>query len=309
MAALGGRDDQIVELSYPQSTIHAIVNDLRDSGAMSNSRIGVCSWSLEPASGRELIEALRRLGIGSVQLALNPIMEGRSGWRRAIDELRDAGVEIASGMIAMAGEDYSTLESIRRTGGVRPQETWLANRRRVEAAAELVAASGIGLVTFHAGFLPPGKKDPDRRVMLDRLRMIGDLCGDRDVSIGLETGQETAETLTAFLQELDRPNVGVNFDPANMILYGIQQPLDALDRLLPHVRQVHIKDALPAQRQGSWGREVRVGTGAVNWDAFFAAALAIRPPVHFVIEREAGRTREADIAAARDMISVHIGKK
>ena len=294
------------------STMHPIVNGLSDAGrarSMSKSRIGVCSWSLEPASGRELIDALGRLGIGTVQLALNPIIEGRPGWRRAIDELRDAGVDIASGMIAMAGEDYSTLESIRRTGGVRLHETWLANRRRVEAAAGLVAASGIGLVTFHAGFLPPGKKDPDRGVMLDRLRMIADLCAARDVSIGLETGQETAETLAAYLQELDRPNVGVNFDPANMILYGIQQPLEALGRLSPHVRQVHIKDALPAQRPGLWGKEVRVGAGAVNWDAFFVTALAIRPPVDFVIEREAGRTREADIAAARDLISGYVPKK
>ncbi|MCH7793043.1 MAG: hypothetical protein IID31_12280, partial [Planctomycetes bacterium] len=90
-------------------------------------RIGVCSWSLSPGSPAELVEELERVGIDAVQLALDPIRRGEWNERETIATLRDAGIDILSGMMTMAGEDYSTLESIRRTGGVRLDDYWEAN--------------------------------------------------------------------------------------------------------------------------------------------------------------------------------------
>ncbi len=124
--------------------------------------------------------------------------------------------------------------------------------------------------------------------------------------MALETGQESAETLVGVLTQLDRPDVGVNFDPANMILYGMGDPVNAIGRLARFVRQVHVKDALPATVPGRWGEEIPAGRGAVDWDAFFEIANAIDPPVDFVIEREAGDEREEDIRAARELIETHI---
>jgi sugar phosphate isomerase/epimerase len=161
-------------------------------------------------------------------------------------------------------------------------------------------------VTFHAGFLPEDDGDPERAVLLDRLRAVADLFADRGLRLGLETGQETAETLAAVLDELERPNVGVNFDPANMILYGKGDPVEALRRLAPRVVQVHVKDAVPTNAPGTWGRETPVGAGAVDWPAFMAVALAIDPPVDFVIEREAGADRTDDVRAASELIRRHL---
>jgi sugar phosphate isomerase/epimerase len=109
---------------------------------------------------------------------------------------------------------------------------------------------------------------------------------------------------------LDRPNVGVNFDPANMILYGKGDPVAALKKLSTHVRQVHIKDALPSAPDaapGQWGKEVPAGTGAVDWPAFFEVAMAIVPRVNYVIEREAGGSRIEDVKAAGELVRRHIG--
>jgi sugar phosphate isomerase/epimerase len=92
--------------------------------------------------------------------------------------------------------------------------------------------------------------------------------------------------------------VGVNFDPANMILYGMGDPVAAIRTLAPHVVQVHVKDAVPTAVPGTWGREVVSGTGAVDWTAFLAAVRALPRVVDLVIEREAGPTREADIQSA-----------
>jgi L-ribulose-5-phosphate 3-epimerase len=264
--------------------------------------IAVCSWSLRPEGPAELLAALDALGLRAVQLALSPLLNDPSRWGRAVEHIRAAGVEIVSGMMAMAGEDYSTLESIARTGGLRPHAAWLANRDHAAAIARLAADLGIGLVSFHAGFLPHDPADPERPPLLARLAEIADLFGEHGLELALETGQETAATLSSVLRELDRTNVGVNFDPANMILYGIGDPVAALRTLAPHVVQIHIKDALRSSTRGQWGKEVPVGEGEVDWPAFFAALASVPRQVCCVIEREAGNNRKADVARAKALI-------
>ncbi len=261
------------------------------------AKLAVCSWSLRPASPAELIKRLVSLGIPRVQLALIPCVE-EAAWEGAIAELRAGGIEIVSGMLAMAGEDYSTLASIAQTGGVRSDRHWGCNLDCAFATADLAERSGISLVSFHAGFLPHPPSDPLRATMLDRLRTIADLFASRGVALALETGQESATTLVEALTELDRPSVGVNFDPANMILYGMGDPIEAIERLAPWVRQVHIKDAIGSREPGTWGTETPVGKGSVKWREFLPRTAG----VDLVIEREGGSCRDEDILAARDLV-------
>ena len=96
--------------------------------------------------------------------------------------------------------------------------------------------------------------------------------------------------------------IGVNFDPANMILYAMGDPVAAVRVLAPRIAQVHIKDAIATKVAGTWGSEVRAGTGAVDWNAFLAALGAVAAPVRLVIEREAGEDRVGDIRAAVEML-------
>jgi len=270
------------------------------------TRIGVCSWSLKPQGPAHLIELLGRLDIANVQLALNPVIDVPGLWSGAIDLIRGAGHNVVSGMMATAGEDYSTLESIKRTGGVRMDASWEQNRKAAHDIAYLTDHNDIKLVTFHAGFLPEDRSDDERGTMIDRLRAIADEFGERDINIALETGQETADTLLDVLDELDRGNVGVNFDPANMILYGMGDPTEALRKLKMHVKQMHIKDAKPAQSSGEWGTEVPAGEGAVDWSALFEIAETLDPSVYYIIERESGDDRLADVRSARELIEKHI---
>jgi L-ribulose-5-phosphate 3-epimerase len=123
------------------------------------------------------------------------------------------------------------------------------------------------------------------------------------IALALETGQETAPVLVQLLQALKRRNVGVNFDPANMILYDKGNPIAALRVLGPWIRQVHIKDARRTKVPGTWGEEVAAGTGEVDWQAFFATLRELNYKGDFVIEREAGTQRVADIQAAREMVA------
>jgi sugar phosphate isomerase/epimerase len=237
-----------------------------------------------------------------VQLALVPLLDDPANWSGAADLLRSEGIEVVSGMMETVGEDYGSLESIARTGGVRPDATWPSSRRRAGAVAELAEASGIDLVTFHAGFIPEGRDDAERGTILDRLRELAVLFAGHGIDVALETGQETAPTLAAALDELDAPNVGVNFDPANMILYAKGNPVEAIRGLAPRVRQVHVKDARPTDVPGTWGSEVPVGEGAVDWHGFLAEITRMPRPVGLVIEREAGDDRDGDVRRAIELL-------
>lgn len=281
---------------------------------MSNvmDRLGVCSWSLQPASPRELADKVASLGLRKVQLHLDPIREGAWKADETAGLLRLANVRIASGMMGTKGEDYSTLESIRLTGGLRPDEHWEANLKAAEGNAIFAARFGIPLVTFHAGFLPHDASDPLRTRMVERLRQFAEVFAARNVRVALETGQEDATTLLSVLSDVNtelapRARLGVNFDPANMILYAMGDPIDALQRLAPHVMQIHIKDAKPTAKPGTWGSEEVAGTGAVDWPRFFEAVHAARLQCDLMIEREAGSQRESDIRTARDLVRRVLG--
>ena len=124
----------------------------------------------------------------------------------------------------------------------------------------------------------------------------------RNIGLALETGQETAETLRSFLENLGCPNVGVNFDPANMILYGKGDPIEAMRVLGPWIRQVHVKDAKATLQPGTWGEEVVAGTGEVDWKAFFSTLETLGFQGDCCIEREAGAQRTEDIRSAKSMV-------
>jgi len=158
------------------------------------------------------------------------------------------------------------------------------------------------LVTFHAGFLPPAESHPAFAKMLQRLGEVANIFMEQNVLLCLETGQESAQELAGVLHKLNHRNIGVNFDPANMILYDKGDPVQALSVMAPWVRQVHIKDARRTKIPGTWGEEVPVGTGEVDWRGFFSAFKQLNSSVNLVIERESGDSRIADIRTARAVV-------
>lgn len=266
------------------------------------SRIAVCSWSLQPSDPADLARKLAATGISRVQLALDPLRESPAIWGNTEEILKEFGCHIASGMFGCVGEDYTTLESIRCTGGLTPDATWEQNLKNAKASALMAAKLGIRYITFHAGFIPHDASAPEYNIMLDRIQQVAEAFGSEGIAVGLETGQETAADLAAVLTKLHRPNVGVNFDPANMILYDKGNPIEALKTLGKWVRNVHIKDANRTKAPGTWGTEEVAGTGQVDFPAFFRTLKEIGFKGEWVIEREAGTQRVEDIKTARQMV-------
>ncbi len=209
-------------------------------------------------------------------------------------------------MFAAVGEDYSTLESIRRTGGIVPDATWPETFTNFRQMVPIAERAGLDQVMFHAGFLPHDRRDPDYAKLAGRLVQVADLFADHGLTCCLETGQEEAVSLRGFLEELGKPNVRVNFDPANLILYDKGDPIAGLRTLLPHVVSCHVKDATRTKTPGTWGNEVVVGTGEVDWPAFFAT-LGQGFTGTLALEREAGTQRVADLQTAHNFLRGVIG--
>ncbi len=274
-----------------------------ESTVIAVERIGVCSWSWK----RPMVEVLAEMeknGIKGVNLALMPFIENDKyhggsetpeTWRLLKAKVAKGEVKVMSTMISTVGEDYTTIDSIRRTGGIVPDEHWAANQARFAKGAELTKELGAKYLLTHAGFLNEADLAAVTKYR-ERVLWIRDVCAKNGVTLILETGQETAEALAAFLPTVS--GVYVNFDPANMILYGMGSPRAAIARLMPWIKQIHVKDALPSARSGEWGKEVPWGEGEVGGKAFIADLERLGFKGNYVIEREAGDDRKRDILLA-----------
>ncbi len=207
---------------------------------------------------------------------------------------------ITATMIHFSGEDYSSLENIHRSGGYVPDDLFEERLARTVAAARLSRKLGVGLLTTHAGFIPEQGDAPAFGKMIQRLSRVADALAPLDITLCFETGQETAATLAAFLTALQRPNIGVNFDPANMVLYGKGNPVAAVHTLAPWIKHVHAKDArIKEPGSDGWcGVEVPVGTGDAKVRDVVQALMQMDYHGAIAIEREVGTTQAADIAAA-----------
>src|SRR4051812_5974358 len=187
--------------------------------------VGVCSWSLQVKNIPELKGFLQRLGTDVVQIACGD--PHHASWDEG-DNLpamaTAAGFRMTGAMLGFPGEDYTTPQTIQRTGGFGDPATRPERLERLRWALDRTRALGLTDLMLHAGFIPePGQAD--RKPFLDTLARVSDLAREKGVTVAFETGQETADLLRRTLDELRCANVKVNFDPANMLLYDKGDPL------------------------------------------------------------------------------------
>jgi L-ribulose-5-phosphate 3-epimerase len=253
--------------------------------------IGVCSWSLQVGSVPELKRLMNGLGIDVVQIACGD--PHHASWDEGDNmpaAAKTAGFRMIGTMLGFPGEDYTTPQTIQHSGGFGNPATRVERLERFQWALNRTRALGLADLMLHAGFLP----EP----FLDTLAKVSQLAMEKAITVAFETGQETADLLRLTLDELKCPNLKVNFDPANMILYDKGDPIRAVEILGPDIRSVHVKDAKRTKLPGTWGEEVPLGQGEVNIKKFVQTLKKVGYRGPLCIEREAGdqKQRIADIA-------------
>jgi len=217
--------------------------------------------------------------------------------------ISDSGVRVTSVAAVYTTESYEDVEAVRTTVGLLPQETRAARIEDTKRCADFTHEVWAPNVSSHIGYIPEDRADPDYAGLVTAVQEICDYLQRRGMDFCLETGQETAHLLKQFIGDVARENLKVNFDPANMIMYGTGDPVEALEILAPWVRGVHCKDGEWPKAKGQLGQEKPLGQGQVGVDRFLAKLKEVGYEGPLTIEREiAGEQQMQDFFAAKKLL-------
>ncbi|MDR0670638.1 MAG: sugar phosphate isomerase/epimerase [Treponema sp.] len=189
------------------------------------------------------------------------------------------------------------------TIGIVPA-AWQASRTQdLASSAEFAARLGVPRVCGHMGFIPENPNDPAYTACIAAARWLAGVYARNGVGLDFETGQETPITMLRAIRDIDSPCIGVNFDPANLLMYGKANPVDALDILGPYVRGFHAKDGEYPVDPGRLGPEKPLGEGRVDFPALIKKLLAAGYDGPLTIEREIeGEEQRSDILKAKRIL-------
>jgi sugar phosphate isomerase/epimerase len=248
--------------------------------------IGVFA-SIDAGLGVKL-EVAHELGIPTIHLhAPHKASRTQQQADEFLAKLKESGIAISVVFGGFEGESYADIPTVRRTIGLVPPETRAERTQEMKEIADFARVLGVDTVALHIGFIPEDASDSLYGEVVAVTRQICDHCTANNQRLHLETGQESADGLLRFIGEVDRPNLFINFDPANMILYGSGEPIEALKKVGHLVKSVHCKDAKWAAKPGEeWGAEVPLGSGDVGMENFLRTLAEIGYDGPLTIERE-----------------------
>lgn len=253
-------------------------------------------------------DVIRELGLPTIQLHAphgdKRTAEVAEDLRRQLDEM---GVQCTAVFGGFEGESYADIPTVVRTVGLVPKAERQSRLEEMFQISDFTKALGCDTVALHLGFIPHDTSDPDYAGIVDVTRQLCDHCQSNGQFLHLETGQETAEGLLEFINQVQRDNLKINFDPANMILYGTGEPIEALQKVGAHVRSIHCKDGTWSDQPGeTWGAEVPLGQGDVNMRKYLETLKSIGYDGPLTIEREIPQDPErqkAEIGGAIDLLT------
>jgi sugar phosphate isomerase/epimerase len=234
------------------------------------------------------LEVARELGVPTIHLhAPHQATRTQEQAEQFLAKLNEFGITISVVFGGFEGESYADIPTVRRTIGLVPPETRAERTQEMKEIADFARLLGVDVVALHVGYLPEDTADPLYAEVVEVTREICDHCQQNNQRLHLETGQESADGLLRFIGDVGRDNLFINFDPANMILYGSGEPIEALRKVGHLVRSVHCKDATWAARPGEeWGAEVPLGQGDVGMENFLRTLADLGYDGPLTIERE-----------------------
>jgi len=252
------------------------------------------------------IAKVHDLGLPTCQLYVEDFEPGLN--TRLLQALDRHQIEATSVVVGGPGREVWDFYEGPLTIGVVPRETRAARMARMKQGSDFAKACGIPAVQSHAGFIPENPNDPVYRETVAALREVVEYCRRNGQDFRYETGQETPITLVRAMQDVGLENQGVNFDLANLILYGKANPVDAVEILAPYVQGIHAKDGLWPTNPRELGKEVPIGQGKVDFPRMIARLKQLNYQGAVTIEREtSGPEQIEDVRAAKAYLEGLIG--
>ena len=264
--------------------------------------LGVISRVHDPL---EAIADVSSFGIPTCQLYTPPLKWQTQGNAAALKEQSSStGVQITSLICAFRGEDYSSLDTIKRTVGLVNPSTREERMNWILACSDFAKGIGVSVLQGHLGFVPK-RSTSEYEQLIKSVQKIADYFKKNSGQFfALETGQESGKELLQLIQDIGRDNVKVNFDPANFLIYNSDDPLAALEVLKEYVVGVHCKDARRPREKGILGSEVPLGEGELGIPAFIAKLKEFDYAGPLTIEREISSEEQwkKDVLKAKQLL-------
>lgn len=234
------------------------------------------------------LEVAHELGVPTIQVhAPAAASRTQENADKFLARLKEFGIQLTAVFGGFEGESYADIPTVVRTVGLVPPETRAARTQELKEIADFARVLGCDVVGLHLGFIPHDASDPLYGEVLEVTRDVCDHCKSNGQNLHLETGQESADGLLQFIGDVARDNLFINFDPANMILYGTGEPIEALKKVGKFVRSVHCKDGTWADNPGQqWGEETPLGSGDVGIETYLRTLDEIGYTGPLTIERE-----------------------
>ena len=222
--------------------------------------------------------------------------------------LEKYGIEATSIVVGGPGKEVWDFYGGPLTIGLVPRETRAARVAHIKRASEFAKECGVAAVQTHCGFIPENPNDAVYKETVEAMRDVAGHCKKNGQNFRYETGQETPITLVRAIQDVGLDNQGVNFDLANLILYGKANPVDAIEILGPYVQGIHAKDGLWPTNPKELGEEVAIGKGKVDFPRIIARLKEMKYPGAVTIEREiSGPQQMEDVRGAKEYLEKLIG--
>lgn len=246
------------------------------------------------------LDAAKRLRVPTVHLhAPGPEWRSADKVRQIREQFTEAGIAITVVFAGFADDDYTSVDRVKETVGLVPTARRATRLAQTLEIADFAAALGVEAIGMHLGFVCGDSSASGLRQVVEVARTVCDHCRSQGQYFHLETGQETAAELSRFIDAVERDELAVNFDPANMILYRSGEPLAALEVVGRHVRSVHCKDASWERKPGqAWHEDAPLGTGDVGIEPFLRKLRDLGYTGPLTIEREYSPDQSGDIEAA-----------
>jgi sugar phosphate isomerase/epimerase len=246
------------------------------------------------------------LGLPTCQVFVDEIETQLVGpLRQALDKHQ---IEATSLVVGGPGKEIWDFYQGPLTIGLVPRETRAARIAHIKKASDFAKQCGIPAVQTHCGFIPENPNDQVYKETVAAMREVAAYCRRNGQNFRYETGQETPITLVRAMQDVGMDNQGVNFDLANLILYGKANPVDAIELLGPYVQGIHAKDGLWPTNPKELGEEVAIGKGKVDFPRIIARLKELNYRGAVTIEREiSGAQQMEDVRAAKAYLEKLIG--
>jgi len=252
------------------------------------------------------LEKIHDLGMPTCQAFVSEIETELAGrLRAALDKYK---IEATSLVVGGPGKEVWDFYGGPLTIGLVPRETREARIAQIKKASDFAKECGIEAVQTHCGFIPENPNDPVYKETVAAMREVAGYCKRNGQKFRYETGQETPITLVRAIQDVGLDNQGVNFDLANLILYGKANPVDAIEILGPYVQGIHAKDGVWPTNPKELGEEVPIGKGKVDFPRIIGRLKELNYRGAVTIEREISGPRQVeDVRTAKAYLEKLLG--